>query len=386
MRSARFGLIALALLAGTRCSEPQAEPQATGGSGALGASGGQAGSAAGSGGASGAGAASGMAGKSGAAGAGGGDASLDPLSGLAACEGTPSALLLALKSTLAKSGSGDYLPPAAAARDALAASINELSAANAGSAQAQASSAGYSLCRAGAVALWRPLQPSAGGAAIAWRSSGAREVILEAPHPLHDSKTFEQAIGLFDALSARALVTSGTHRCASSAASPCSGTTEACSAGTPQAFRVSDMAHVENSFFHRAHQTLSALHSSDLIIGLHGMKDGGASISDGTKLPTSAGSPVARSAAELAKAFVGSPLSAEPITTCNPYPGAPAVADRLCGTTDVQGRHTNGSANPCTQAASASSGRFLHLEQSPALRDRPDLVAIALQAVVAPPP
>jgi hypothetical protein len=323
-----------------------------------------------------------VAGAAGSSGASGADAGLDPLSGLTDCVGDVGALLIATKAAMPKAGSEAYTLPSAPEIDALQESVSALVAADVPNAVTRATSAGYSLCRSGTVALYRPLDAGAGSASFAWRSSGARPVIVEAPHPLHDGKTLEEGVVLFDTLSARAIIASGTHRCANSATSACSGTTEACSPGTLQKYKQSDMAHVVDSFFHRVHVTLADLHPNDLVIGLHGMKDGGASISDGTELATSDGSVVARLAAELAKGVVGTPVAAEPITTCNDYPGAPAVDNRMCGTTDVQGRTLNGSSSACTQAAGSSSGRFLHLEQSSTLRDLPDLVAAAFGAVV----
>jgi hypothetical protein len=210
-------------------------------------------------------------------------------------------------------------------------------------------------------------------------------VIFEAPHPLSDLLTFEQAVSLFESVNARAIVVSGTHRCANIAASACSGTTDACSSGTSQSFRESDMAHVEDSFFHRAHAALAEHYADELVVAVHGSADPGVSISDGTTFATAPDLPVARFAAELSSRFQGSSLSAEPVTTCNAYSGAPAVEERLCGTTDVQGRHLNGSANACTELSSAASGRFLHMEQSRAVRDEATIVAAALDAIVPAP-
>ena len=58
------------------------------------------------------------------------------------------------------------------------------------------------------------------------------------------------------------------------------------------------------------------------------------------------------------------------------------VDERLCGTTNVQGRHLNGSAEPCVDAADAASGRFVHLEQSQSLRQQPVVVAEAIAAAI----
>ena len=45
----------------------------------------------------------------------------------------------------------------------------------------------------------------------------------------------------------------------------------------------------------------------------------------------------------------------------------------LCGETNVQGRQTNApAANACTMGTTTMSGRFLHVEQHPSLRDNDD--------------
>jgi hypothetical protein len=319
-----------------------------------------------------------------AAGPDGGDSSVDPLAELDVCEDGVAALLRATETTLPRANTNGYVAPTAARLEAVRRSIGALLSGDARQALTDARIAGYGLCRAGAVALSRPLVATEGAASFAWRTSGARPVIVEAPHPLSDLLTLGQAVDLFESLNARAIVTSGSHRCANDSASPCSGTTDACSTGTSQSFRESDMAHVDGSFFQVAHVALAEHAADDLVVAVHGSADPGVSLSDGSTFATTANSPVARLAAELVTRFQGSPLAAEPITTCNSYPGAPAVDERLCGTTDVQGRHLNGSANACAAAATAASGRFLHMEQSRAVRDQPTIVAAALDAVVLP--
>lgn len=310
------------------------------------------------------------------------DAGADPTSGLPPCGSEVEPLLLATLATMPAKGSNEYSKPTEARRTALGSSLSSLASGDATTALAQAELAGYSLCGgAGSVALWRPKVATEGSASVAWRALAARPVILEAPHPLHDSKTLAQAVGLFASLNARAVITSGTHRCASTAASPCSGTTEACSPGTPAAYRESDMAHVLDTLYHAAHVTLAEQHPSDWVIGVHGMADPGVSVSDGTTLATTATSPVAKLAAALTASFAGTALATTPVTTCNSYPGA-TVKDLLCGSTDVQGRHLNGSATPCTVSAKSSSSRFLHIEQSALVRDNQPLVFAALDAIV----
>lgn len=277
---------------------------------------------------------------------------------------------------LTSEGSDAYRVPGAPRLIALQTSIASLLAGDAANALSWATSAEYTLCRGegaeAALALWKP-PPGEGQAQLVVRTGTARGAIFEAPHPLHDIGTMEQAKYLFERLNGRALIASGTHRCASLAGSACSGTTAAC--GTSgEAFRLSDMAHNEDTAFHTAHRALSEHFTSDWVFGIHGMASPGASVSDGTTQKTSPDAPSARVAAALAKRF-------SDVTTCNAFGGVP-YASRLCGTTDVQGRHLNGATPECTTAAPASSGRFIHLEQSRTVRDGRVLVGDAIDSVL----
>jgi hypothetical protein len=70
------------------------------------------------------------------------------------------------------------------------------------------------------------------------------------------------------------------------------------------------------------------------------------------------------------------------VTTCNAYDGA-LVEERLCGTTNVQGRDLNGEdLDVCSEAPSRASERFLHLEQSLSVRARWPAVIDALDRIV----
>lgn len=234
---------------------------------------------------------------------------------------------------------------------------------------------GYWLCARADVIVGVPAIPGFGHAVFAYRPMGGAPLILEAPHPRYDRTTGAQAVRLFQHLDARLLVVAGTHRCANAAVSGCEGETEVC--GTSDGYRESDMAHAEQSMFMTIHRAFTDRHYDDLVVSIHGMGEPGVSISDGTTLATTATSAVARLAGALREAF-----PRERITTCNAYEGA-KVAERLCGTTNVQGRHLNGAViNACTSSAYSSTGRFLHLEQSRKVRNRWRKVAAALRAVL----
>jgi hypothetical protein len=230
-------------------------------------------------------------------------------------------------------------------------------------------------------ALWRA-RPLNGGVTtgrtlFAWRSLDARPLIVGVPHPWFETNTLEQGVQAFHELQARALIVSGTHRCANSSESPCSGTTGVCG-GDPgaQAYRESDMAHMDATVYQRIHEVLSEHYSEDWVISLHGMSDDGISISNGTLEDSLADSPEALLGTALAAAF-----PAEPVTSCNDWPGA-TVYTRLCGTTNTQGRYLNSSADPCGEEATLSSGRFIHLEQSALIRQQPQTVLDAIDSVL----
>lgn len=265
-------------------------------------------------------------------------------------------------------GSGAYQPPDRETLAGIAASLGVMLEGRASLAAEYASVAGYELCageshEAGLV-LWRASLPGSGHALIAWRPGAARPLIVEAPHPFYDEGTLEQAVKIFVALDARALLVAGTHRCASLAPSGCDGFTAACE-GTPTRYRESDMAHNNHSVFQLAHEILAANFADDIVLSLHGMVGTGGIISDGTLIPTSSTALVARFTRELAAL-----VADQPIISCNAWPGVDS-AENLCGTTNTQGRYLNGIIEDhCLQAAIYSSGRFLHLEQGRDLRAR----------------
>lgn len=264
-------------------------------------------------------------------------------------------------------GSGEYVPPdverAIRLESAIAAGVAHDRSSAEGAYQAT-----YRYCLGTGVEegliLFEPM--GVGHARIVVRPEGA-PLILEAPHPFYDTDTLDEALVIFEALGARALIVSGTHRCASDVPSGCDGSTAACGATAP--YVESDMAHATDAFFQSAHETLARLFPDDVIVSVHGFADDGASVSDGTNDPVAADAPSARLARALSARFDG-------VTSCNDGAGVPTV-ERLCGTTNVQGRHLNGAADACTDAAPRASGRFVHLEQSRLLRGDPATVAAA---------
>jgi len=260
----------------------------------------------------------------------------------------------------------------ASSRNALTDSVVAAVAGDAESATASAVDAGYTLCEDSDLLGWLP--SGAGQAVAVLRVDGAA-IQLESPHPVFDSDTLDEALAIFERLEGRVLLTSGTHRCASDEASECSGSSSVCT-GASEDYRQSDQAHVVDTAFHALHVALSAAFPADRVVSVHGMSADGASLSNGTTDAVAADSPVATLAAALSSEFAG-----HEITTCNDYAGA-NVDERLCGTTNVQGRHLNDVVDACGTSATTASGRFIHLEQSRELRDSPNRVASALQSIL----
>lgn len=200
-----------------------------------------------------------------------------------------------------------------------------------------------------------------------------RNLALEAPHPLYDLDTGEEALLIFTSVGARMLAIAGTHRCASAAPGGCSGTTSACTPGSEvEPYRVSDMAHSVPSFFQSAHQ--ATVDASMTAISVHGKASTtpDVELSDGTSQPRNEDAPVNRlRAALLARGIVAA--------SCN-WPADGPV--ELCGGTNVQSRFTNGSPDPCSTSATNATGTFFHLEQDLAIRRAPEGVVSAIASVI----
>jgi hypothetical protein len=73
--------------------------------------------------------------------------------------------------------------------------------------------------------------------------------------------------------------------------------------------------------------------------------------------------------------------SVKKVNSCN-WPRDRLTAKNLCGTTNAQGRLSNGSPEPCRMDATSASGLFLHIEQHQNIRDDPSLLIQALQDVL----
>lgn len=272
--------------------------------------------------------------------------------------------------------SGGYQMSDGDQRTALSELVAALFVDDVGTATAASARAGYVPCRAADVVVLVPSDPSQGHAAAVIRPAGAAKVVFEAPHARYETDTASVSLSLFDRMDAVALVTSGAHRCANDVASGCDGTTRACSA-TPEPYVESDMAHNVDTAFHALHEAIfDAIVETSTVISVHGKGGNGAIISNGTQQVTTADEQIGRLVLAL-----DAERPNDAILTCNPFIGG-TTAGQLCGTTNVQGRHVNGSANACTMAAGAATDRFIHLELSLEMRMDPEAIENALRAAL----
>ena len=262
-----------------------------------------------------------------------------------------------------------YNSPGSDITEAVSASIEALLAGDGLLAAGEVAVVGYELCRGEGdevgMALWRPTQGGTGRALVAWRAVGARPLIVGVPHANFEHLTLEEGVAMFDVLDARALIVTGTHRCANSAVAGCDGNSSVCT-GESAPYRESDMAHAIETVYQVAHEEISDAFPDDIVLSLHGMAGLGISISAGVLGQVPDDSFQSQFATQLLLSFAD-----EDITSCNPYPGG-STQQRLCGTTNLQGRYVNGSESPCDTSAEEISGRFIHLEQSIEVRENYD--------------
>jgi hypothetical protein len=206
--------------------------------------------------------------------------------------------------------------------------------------------------------------------------SYVRNVIVEVPHPLWDTNTPEEGSDVFQGLGARALFIAGTHRCANpDTPSGCSGTSTSCNTGSIPV-RISDAPHFTGNFMYAAHSAGLQMVPQPISLNLHGNSSEPVEVtlSDGTRIPGSDTAMVHRLRNALAARAVT-------VGSCN-WPDDALTAQNPCGTTNVQGRLSNGSPESCSTSATTASGLFLHIEQHLNIRNDPTLLIEALQEVL----
>lgn len=197
---------------------------------------------------------------------------------------------------------------------------------------------------------------------------------ISAPHPKHDTNTNHESVAVAQGTGAKYISVSTTHRCANAANSSCSGVTTACGVSGP--FKVSDMAHNIDTFFHKFAIKVYTQETAVKMMQLHGCgatacpsngdnADIVARLSAGTTSDLPGTELVNQLKTELATTVTG--LIGASVKSCSEA----GEGDRqLCATTNVTGRYINGEvADPCQTAATTfTDSRFLHIEQNFDLR------------------
>ena len=224
-----------------------------------------------------------------------------------------------------------------------------------------------------------------------------RDLNIQAPHPRRDTNTRAESVDMFLQLGAAVLQFAGTHRCANSACSTCSGSTEVCGGCNGDSFFESDSAHFVDSFFQAASSEFAEQISALVSVSLHGfgpcdpLSDTSfVIISNGTGFAVA--DSLATDIAEEYNIRLAPVYSDELAGSCNAKPGEPEVAwpckgDPPCGTTNVQGRAINGSLEACSTSVSIAPlpERFIHVEQQLRLRappDNPEIPGVSWQTTI----
>jgi hypothetical protein len=205
-------------------------------------------------------------------------------------------------------------------------------------------------------------------------------VVLEVPHPIFDGETLEEGALAIGQVLPRVAMFAGTHRNNSLDETTCDGTF-----GGGDPYRISDVSHHPDNFFHVAHVWLDGQIDDMLAIQLHGFCCPGAPpyetltddcvVSNGIEAATSPTDfpQILRDRID-AQAHLAGGID---LTTAAVFGDD---ADVLGATNNLQGRVSNGVApiDACNTEAIAASGRFAHLEQDPGVRDDPQHIVDAL--------
>lgn len=193
------------------------------------------------------------------------------------------------------------------------------------------------------------------GTYIFSKNPARNNLVIAAPHSKFDTNTGNQAIYCFKNTLAKAVFINGTHRCNSFTSSNCSGTTSVC--GSTGNYKISDQAHNTTSMFQKTTEVLHSSIANAVFVQLHGFakqsNDPYVIMSNGTNK-----TPSIDYAVQLKNAL----LHEDPSLT---FKLAHIDTDwtRLTAFTNTQGRFINNSSNACSTDATATSGRFIHIEQ-----------------------
>lgn len=185
--------------------------------------------------------------------------------------------------------------------------------------------------------------------------AATREISHQAPHPISDSTTENQAIGIFGDTDSRSYLMAGAHRLANSGSSSCQSS-----------YGPADAAHNIDNMFHATNEALMAFYGANewQAIQWHGMA---ADTCGAAEVYLSHGRTVSPVAGDPNLELKNSMLGYHPTWDLE-TPGGGACT--LNATDNTQGRLINGvpAASVCGTAASTYNGRFLHIEQDPGFR------------------
>lgn len=212
--------------------------------------------------------------------------------------------------------------------------------------------------------------------------SGVRDdLVIEIPHPIFDSNTLEEGALALPDVRPRVLMIAGTHRNNHLDETTCDGTFDG---GDP--YRISDVAHHPDNFFHTAHVWLIANLSDMRAIQFHGFCCPGvgdyADLSDDSVMTN--GFDAVPALTDFGRIW-SERIEAQGFQTDGADLSTVAIfgedTSHLGGTNNLQGRVSNGVAVglECNTPALGASGRFHHFEQDPDVREEPQHILDALK-------
>ncbi len=188
-----------------------------------------------------------------------------------------------------------------------------------------------------------------------------QKLFIQSPHPKYDTFTGKQSALIFQQLGCKALFITGTHRCNNDTLTACAGTTSVCGEVSTK-YRISDQAHNVNGTMQKTTVVMNNNIPDMIVIQPHGFAqdpgDPDLIMSNGTQLVPSP---------DYLSTLKTNLLAIDDTLTFK-IAHVDVAWTTLTGTTNTQGRLINGSPNPCSQSASSTTGRFLHIEQAYALR------------------
>lgn len=187
------------------------------------------------------------------------------------------------------------------------------------------------------------------------------KLFIQSPHPRHDTYTGRQGAYIFRYQDCRAFFVSGTHRCNSTTNSGCSGTTTVCGPSGP--YKISDQPHTVDGTLQITTNLLMQQINNLIVIQPHGFSKG----EDDPHLIMSNGTRITPSADYVA--MIRDNLLIADDTLTFKIAHIDLTWDRLIALTNTQGRLINNSVNPCSNNATQSTGRFIHIEQAFTLRN-----------------